>query len=127
MKELEKLVESIYEEILFELKNFNFKRNSLAYEYLIEAIKLVIQNRYVIKDFKNYVYKPIGEKFHTSPKNVLWCLNKLITLMYFNTDEEVIDLYFNTYKSIKPTTKAFIIGVAREVIIKNNIKIKENC
>ncbi len=114
------MVESIYEKILFELKNFNFKRNSLSYEYLIEAIRLVIENRYVIKDFNNYVYKPIGEKFNVNQKNVLWCLNKLITLMYFNTDENIINLYFNTYKSVKPTTKAFIIGVARNIIIKNN-------
>ncbi len=120
------MVDSIYEKILFELRNFNFKRNSLAYEYLIDSIKIVIENRYVIKDFNNYVYKPIGKKFHTNSNNVLWCLNKLITLMYFNTDEEIINTYFNTYKSVKPTTKAFIIGVAREVIIKNNIKIKKS-
>ena len=114
MKELEKLIKSLEEEIMIELKNFNFKRNSLAYEYLID----VIIDRSVTKDFSRYVYDIIGEKYNTKSENVLWSTNKLISLMYFNTDEGIIKKYFNTYKLDKPTTKAFIIGVARRINLK---------
>ena len=109
----------VEENILNELSYFRFKRNSIAYEYLIDAIKLVVENRYVIKNFNDYVYSPIAEKYNTQPKNVLWCLNKLISLMYFNTDENIIKEYFFMDK---PTTKAFIIEIARKVNLKNNKK-----
>ena len=100
---------------MIELKNFNFKRNSLAYEYLIDTIKIVATDRIVIKDFLKYVYGPVANKYNTRPQNVLWCINKLISLMYFNTDEEIIEKYFKVNKKDKPSTKAFIIGVARNI------------
>ncbi len=112
----------VEENILNELSYFKFKRNSIAFEYLIDAIKLVVENRYVIKNFNDYVYAPIAEKYNTQPQNVLWCLNKLISLMYFNTDENVTKEYFFMDK---PTTKAFIIEIARKVSLKNNNKKTE--
>ena len=105
--------------VIIELNTFKFKRNSIAYEYLIDAIKLVIEDKCVIKNFNNYVYTPIAKKYNTQPKNVLWCLNKLINLMYFNTDENVITSYFNMYIQDKLTTKAFIIEIARKVNLNN--------
>lgn len=109
----------VEEKIIIELSYFKFKRNSIAFEYLIEAIKLVVENRLVIKNFNDYVYAPIAEKYNTQSKNVLWCLNKLISLMYFNTDENIIKEYF---MMDKPTTKAFIIEIARKVSSKTNSK-----
>lgn len=109
-------MENFVEEVIIsELSCFKFKRNSIAFEYLIDAIKLVIENRYVIKNFYDYVYAPIAKKYNTQPQNVLWCLNKLINLMYFNTDENIIKEYF---MMDKPTTKAFIIEIARKVSFK---------
>ena len=116
--------ESIEEMIMFELKNFNFKRNSLGYEYLIDAIKIVATNKYVIKDFLEYVYKPVAEEYGTRPQNVLWCICKLLSLMYFNTEEKIIEEYFNTYMNNKPTAKAFIIGVAKKIVIEKESSIK---
>ena len=110
------MVESINDEkILIELKNFNFKRNSLSFEYLIETIKIVANDRLVMRDFLNYVYKPVAERYKTSPEKVLWCVNKLISLMYFNTNEEIIEEYFKVNINNKPSTKAFIIGVAKKI------------
>ena len=110
------MVESINEEkIMIELKNFNFKRNSLSYEYLIDTIKIVANDRMVMRDFLKYVYRPVADRYKTSPKNVLWCISKLINLMYFNTNEEIIEDYFKVSKNNKPSTKAFIIGVARKI------------
>ena len=115
------MVKSIDEEIMIELKNFNFKRNSLAYEYLIDAIKIVANDKGVIKDFSKYVYTPVAQKYSTKPQNVLWCINKIINLMYFNTEDEIIEDYFNTNIYNKPTTKAFIVGVARKLIAEKEM------
>lgn len=120
-KELEKMENFVEEKIILELNKFKFKRNSIAYEYLIDAIKLVVENKYVIKNFNDYVYTAIAKKYNTQPQNVLWCLNKLINLMYFNTDENIITNYFNIYKQDKLTTKAFIIEVARKINLKNKV------
>ena len=120
-KELEKMENFVEEKIILELNTFKFKRNSIAYEYLIDAIKLVVENKYVIKNFNDYVYTAIAKKYNTQPQNVLWCLNKLINLMYFNTDENIITNYFNIYKQDKLTTKAFIIEVARKINLKNKV------
>ncbi len=98
---------------MIELKNFNFRRNSLGYEYLIDCIAIVTNNRRAIKDFSKYVYVPVAEKYGTRPQNVLWCITKLLNLMYFNTEGAIIEKYFNTYN--KPSTKAFIIGIARKI------------
>ena len=111
------MVESINEEkIMIELKNFNFKRNSLSYEYLIDTIKIVANDRMVMRDFLKYVYRPVADRYKTSPKNVLWCISKLINLMYFNTNEEIIEDYFKVSKNNKPSTKAFIIGVEKNLL-----------
>ena len=37
--------------------------------------------------------------------------------MYFNTDKMIIDAYFNRSEAENPSTKAFIIGVARNAAI----------
>ena len=106
---------------MMELKNFNFKRNSLAFEFLIDEIKLTVKDITVIKNFSKYVYNIVGKKYHTEAKNILWCTSKLITLMYYNTDEEIIKEYFNTYNLDKPTTKAFIVGIAKKINQKSDI------
>lgn len=108
-------MEALDEKIIEELKIFKFKRNSLSYEYLIDAIKIVSKQKTTIKDFLHYVYRPISEKYNTKPDNVQWCLIKLINLMYYNTEEEIIDNYFNINKDEKLTAKQFIIGISRKI------------
>lgn len=111
----------IEDEIIYELSNFAFKRNSLGYEYLLEAINIVFENMMSIRDFKRYVYVPIAEKYNTEPQNVQWCIEKLISLMYLNTQSKIIEEYFNIKYYEKLSTKAFIIAVVRK--IKNKRKI----
>ena len=67
------------------------------------------------------VINKIAEKYDTRPQNVLWCINKLINLMYFNTDSKVIGKYFNINKNDKLSTKAFIIGIARKIESERSI------
>lgn len=113
----------IYDQVTIELSKFKFNRNSMAYEYLVDAIYIVTKNRMAIRDFNYYVYPKIAERYKTEPKNVLWCINKLINLMYLNTDESYINEYFNLYLDEKLSTKAFINEVSRKISKKTGVLI----
>lgn len=109
---------NLYENIITELNSFNFKKNSLSYQYLIEAIYIVLDNNLIIKDFKNYVYPEIAKKYNTKPENVLWCMSKLIRLMYLNTDEKIIKNYFKIEYGENPSTKAFVLFISYKILKK---------
>jgi len=105
----------IEEDIMSELKKFSLKRNSIGYEYLIEAIKIVYINKIAVKDFKKYVYMPIAEEYDTKPDNIFWCINKLISLMCLNTNKKLLEDYFKISENETLTTKTFIVGIARKI------------
>ena len=84
----------IINEIIIELNHFKFGRSSLSYQYLIDAVYIVVKDRTAMKDMRKYVYLPISQKYNTRPENVQWTLSKLIDLMYINTSAEVIYNYF---------------------------------
>ncbi len=105
----------IEEDIMSELKKFSLKRNSIGYEYLIEAIKIVSINKIAVKDFKKYVYLPIAEEYDTKPDNIFWCINKLISLMCLNTNKKLLEDYFKISENEALTTKTFIVGIARKI------------
>lgn len=120
MNALQEVNVDMYEEIIEELNNFCFKRNSISYQYLIEAIKIVTKNQMTIKDFNFYVYPQIAKKYDTKPQNVLWCISKLIKGMYLNTDAKIINEYFGTPYFENPSTKAFIIHISYKILKKIN-------
>ena len=112
----------IINEIIIQLNHFKFRRSSISYQYLIDAIYIVVKDRNTMKDLKKYVYIPISQKYNTKPENVQWTLSKLIDLMYANTPSEIIYNYFKLYMDEKPTLKFFIITIARNVYEKLNDK-----
>lgn len=123
--------EDLNEKILKQLKYFKFNRNSLGFEYLVQAIYIVSKDKTVVRDFNECVYPKIARRYHTEPKNVLWCINKIIGIMYLNTDEDEIREYFDLYyEDDKLSTKAFIMEIARNVNLnrdpKKRVKKEEN-
>ncbi len=108
----------IIDAIIVELNHFRFSRSSISYQYLIEAIMLVIKNPTKIKDFNHNIYEPIAKKYDTKKENVQWSLSKLIDIMYSNTPSDVFYDYFKFFMDEKPTLKYFIITVARNVYDK---------
>lgn len=120
MNRINKLVE--YENIMYELGKFNFKRNSISYQYLIDAIYLVTNNKSAMKDFKSNIYPIIAKKYNTKPENVLWCITKLLKVMYLNTDSKIIKDYFCIQLDENPSTKAFIIHVSYMITRKELLK-----
>lgn len=112
----------IINEIIVQLNHFKFRRSSISYQYLIDAIYIVVKDRNAMKDLKRDVYLPISKKYNAKPENIQWSLNKLIDLMYANTPLEVIYNYFKLYMDEKPTLKFFIVSVARIVYEEINDK-----
>lgn len=104
----------LYEKVIAELSYFKFRRNSLAYEYLINAIMMVNEDSYYIKNFSN-LYKDISMRYQTETSNVKWNITKLIALMYLNTQEDIIQEYFNLLYYEKPSPKAFIIYISKKI------------
>lgn len=105
----------IIDAIAVELNHFRFRRSSISYQYLIDAIHLVVKSPTAIKNFNKNIYEPIASKYATKPENVQWSLSKLIDLMYSNTPSDVIYDYFRFFMDEKPTLKFFIVTVARNV------------
>lgn len=105
----------IIDAIIVELNHFKFTRSSISYQYLIDAIYLVVKDPKNIKNFNKSIYGKIAKKYETRPENVRWSLNKLIDLMYSNTPLDIIYDYFKFFMDEKPTLKFFIITVARNV------------
>ena len=105
----------IIDAIIVELNHFSFSRSSISYQYLIEAILLVVKDPTLLKNFNKNIYEPIAKKYHTKTKNVQWSLSKLIDIMYSNTSSDVIYDYFKFFEDEKPTLKFFIVSVARNV------------
>lgn len=112
----EKNIESfLVEKIMYELKNFKFKRNSISYEFLIDCILIIIISPWKIKDFSKYVYEEVAVKYKTEAKNVMWNINKLVNLMYLNTDSKLLEEKLNLYEGEHLSAKAFIITIARKI------------
>ena len=112
----------VIREIVVELNHFKFRRSSISYQYLIDAIYLVVKDRNTKQDLKKYVYLPISKKYKTKPENVQWSLSKLVDLMYMNTPSKIIYDYFKYFMDEKPTLKFFIVSIARNVYEKLNDK-----
>ena len=106
---------TLQDKIYNELSNFNFSRNSVAFQYLIFAIYLVSKDKKNIRNFRNGVYTQIAKIYNTKPENVMWGITKTIKMMYLNTDEKIIKYYFNLYDDTKPSAKEFIIYIAYRV------------
>lgn len=117
----------MYRRILKELRYFNFSINSIAFEYLIDAIYMVTKDKRKIKNFNKYIYPEIAKKYGTRSENVLWCISKIINIMYENTNIEVIDKYFNTYYKRRLSPKLFIVIISNNVQERLGLEFNDRC
>lgn len=117
----------LYNIIVKELRYFNFSINSIAFEYLVDAIYLVTKDKRRIKNFNQYIYPRIAHKYGTRSENVLWCISKLINIMFENTNIEIINKYFNTYYKRRLSPKLFIIIISNSIQERYKIVNKAEC
>lgn len=95
--------------IFNELSKLNFKKETKGFRYLNEAIYLSIVDENAIENLSKNVLPMIAKKFKAkNPKNIKWCMNRVIDTMYCNTNMKTLCKYFEMEKDQKPTLK-FII------------------
>ena len=102
-----------------ELSNFNFIKNSLSYQILVESIYLLIGNKDLC--FMPYIdglYQELASKYNKTPKQVELSLSKLVERTLYNTDSKTIQSYFHIYQSDSVSLKAFISGITGNVRFK---------
>lgn len=101
-----------------ELSIFEFKRNSISYEYLVSAIYIVSKDKLAIRNFKINVYAKVAQIYGTKVQNVQWSLDKFIYFLNLSNNENTINEYFQIYTDENISTKEFIMGVSKKVRMK---------
>lgn len=99
---------SINEYLNTELNNFKFNRTSLGYKYLKIAIRLGIQDEYLIDDLNNRLYEKMQDKLGVNKRRIKWNIEKSIETMYINTNMNYVKHYFYIEENENVTPKLFI-------------------
>lgn len=92
--------------------------------YLIESIKLIIENENVdLSNLKKDVYSVIAKRNHTTVNNVKNNINKATEQMYYECNHKILKEYFSFSDDTKPTAKIVIFTIVSKV--KKNIKLQK--
>ncbi len=89
--------------IIHTLSVFDFNTTSLGYSYLVECVKLCLENPLYLKDFKNCLYPEIAKIYHV-PKasKIKWSVEKTIKSMYRYTNTPTLKKFFPNEKKLSP-------------------------
>ena len=121
---IDKLVNTIYEilslsnedsidmRIRNELSLFNFNRATVGYTYLLECIKLALDDNELLKDIQNNLYSKVSQHHNESNMfKVKWSIQKTIDGLYKTTNICILNNYFFIEMQQKLTPKIFITTV----------------
>ena len=93
------------------LSEFSFNKSSIGYEYLVEAIIMVVQDSSLLSNIEKLVYTKIAKKFNIdNSKKVKWSILKLLKSMIRYSKKEIVKRYFPY--TLNPTPKIFIKEVS---------------
>ena len=85
-----------------ELSNFNFLKNSLSYQMLVESIYSLSVNKDLCSmPYRDGLYKEISNKYDKTPKQIECSLSKLVERTLYNTDSNFTQSYFHIYQNQK--------------------------
>ena len=107
----------ILENIMVELNHFKFSRRSLSYQYLIEAIYLVVKDKTSIRNFNKNIYVPIAKNIEDLLENSNNA-NHLL-LQYENEFKEFIINFKNIKEIIKKSNEKVIKKIRQKQIIRS--------
>ena len=107
---------SIENQIRRELENLNFNFSYIGTKYLCECIYECYCQAYIYKTNLNKdIYPVISKKYHKTITSIKTDIFQCISMMYFSTEEKVLDDYFG-YKIVsKPKTKEIITTVLEKI------------
>ena len=89
-----------------------------GYQYLREAIMMVVQNIDIINQITKQLYPEIAEKYHTTPSRVERAIRHAIEISWSRGDIKLMDELFGFSVSVersKPTNSEFISTIAERI------------
>lgn len=104
------------------LRKLNFKASLLGYRFLIEALKITINDPDAIYNITNNVYTRTARIFSTSLENVERNIRSAIENALNRCDAGVLEEMFGytmDNRKGKPTNKEFIAMITDTIIIRN--------
>ena len=96
------------------LKKCGVPPHYLGYDYLIEAIKLVHEERNNLRSITKILYPTIAKKFDTTPSRVERAIRHAVEISFFNIHaDEMYSIFGNTipYDKGKVTNAHFIAAI----------------
>lgn len=116
----EKDNENIIKNIKNELSNFEFNKNSIGYQYLVECLLNAYKNPESLNNIEKNLFPLVAKKFRVDKiQNVKWCIQKSMKSMIRYTDRKKIIKYFPSREI--PTIKLFIITLNNLIVTKYKI------
>lgn len=107
--------------IVKELSNFEFRKYTKGFKYLVEIIYIAIIDENALDNLSKNIFVMVAKKYsEKSFLNVKWCVDKVIETMYNNTNIDILCDYFDINYNIKPSLK-FIVYT---IVCNYNKKIK---
>lgn len=115
-----------YEKLIKEeLRKFELNVTTLGYVYIIDAISFALEDKTLLKDMQNRLYKNISVKHNDiSVSNIKWSIEKCIKSMKRYTASNVLKTYFHVEAREKITPKLFITILVEN--LKPKIQKEEN-
>ena len=112
-KTLEKRIKN---KIKVELKKIEFTLSYNGTMYLIDIIYIY----YTLKMYHNFnlekdIYPILVEKYETSSNNIKNNIENAIEKMFFDCDEEILEVYIDDYDYSKPKPKMIIRAVLKRI------------
>jgi response regulator RpfG family c-di-GMP phosphodiesterase len=109
-------IASINEQIKVELENLNFDFSYIGTRYLYDCI-CECHNKENIYDInlKKDIYPIISKKHHKNINSIKASISQATSIMYYETDENILSNYFGYSIISKPKPKDIIITILQKI------------
>lgn len=95
--------------------------NILGYEYLLEALKIVVRDKSKIRDITKEIYVPVAEQFDATPSRVSKAIARAIVIGWDRGDLATLESYFGYRASNAkgwPANSEYIALVAEKIRLR---------
>lgn len=102
---------------------FNFNNSKYGYNYVRDAVFILVTEKHLKPVFCNDIYPVLAEKYETNAASIERSMRSSIASSWKNTDENIRNLFFNVKalkNKSKPTNSEFVITIAE--YIRNEFK-----
>lgn len=93
------------EKLISILDNFNINKSTLGFKYILECLKICIEQKYTFIPHMKTLYNQISDK-NTSESVINWNISKTIQSMNKLTDRSILEKFFPY--NVSPSPKIFL-------------------